>query len=176
MHLDGARMFLASAYTGIAPAAYAALFDTVYVSLYKYFNAPFGAVLTGPAHLIDAAAVLRHQFGGGLLHAWQSAAVALHYLDGFEERYQKAVRSGNELLRRLEQKGVRVHRLEAGTNVFRVDWPGTPDAAEFQKRLADRGIMIARQPAPGPSMIQINETILRRPPEEIADELLKALV
>jgi len=32
-HLDGARMFLASAYTGIAPAQYAALFDTVYVSL-----------------------------------------------------------------------------------------------------------------------------------------------
>src|SRR5262249_51069047 len=42
-HLDGARMFLASAYTGISPAQYAALFDTVYVSMYKYFNAPFGA-------------------------------------------------------------------------------------------------------------------------------------
>src|ERR1700738_2576982 len=33
LHLDGARIFLASAYTGIAPARYAALFDTVYVSL-----------------------------------------------------------------------------------------------------------------------------------------------
>ncbi len=69
LHLDGARMFLASAYTGISPAAYSALFDTVYVSLYKYFNAPFGAVLTGPASLIESAAVLRHQFGGGVLHA-----------------------------------------------------------------------------------------------------------
>lgn len=56
----------------------------------------------------SAAAVLRHQFGGGVLHAWESAAVALHYLDGFEERYQRAVRSGEELLRSLEEKKVRV--------------------------------------------------------------------
>ena len=31
LHLDGARLFLATPYTGIAPAAYAAPFDTVYV-------------------------------------------------------------------------------------------------------------------------------------------------
>src|SRR5437764_1266537 len=37
LHLDGARLFLASAYTGVTPADYATPFDTVYVSLYKYF-------------------------------------------------------------------------------------------------------------------------------------------
>lgn len=174
LHLDGARLYLASAYTGIAPAAYAALFDTVYVSLYKYFNAPFGAILAGPAPLIEAAAVLRHQFGGGVLHGWQSAAVALHYLDGFEERYRNAVRRGEELLARLEQKRIRVHRMEAGTNVFQLEFPSTPDAG-FQKRLADRGILMARPPAQGPVAIQVNETILRRPAEEIAGELVKAL-
>ena len=176
LHLDGARMYLASAYTGIAPAAYSALFDTVYVSLYKYFNAPFGAILTGPAPLIEAATLLRHQFGGGVLHAWQSAAVALHYLDGFEERYQRAVRNGEELLRLLEQKKIRVTRMEAGTNVFQLDFPSVPDAG-FQKRLADRGIVIGRPAAQGPSAIQVqvNETILRRSPEEIAGELVKAL-
>jgi threonine aldolase len=174
LHLDGARMYLAAAYTGIAPATYSALFDTVYVSLYKYFNAPFGAILTGPAPLIEAATVLRHQFGGGVLHAWESAAVALHYLDGFEDRYQRAVRSGEELLGRLEQKKIRVHRMEAGTNVFLLDFPSAPDAG-FQKRLADRGIMIAPPPAQGPASIQVNETILRRSPEEIAEELGKAL-
>jgi threonine aldolase len=30
LHLDGARLFLASAYTGISPATCAALFDTVW--------------------------------------------------------------------------------------------------------------------------------------------------
>jgi threonine aldolase len=173
LHLDGARMYLASAYTGIAPAAYSALFDTVYVSLYKYFNAPFGAILTGPASLIEAANVLRHQFGGGVLHAWESAAVALHYLDGFEERYQKAVRSGEQLLGALEQKKIRVHRLEAGTNIFQLEFPLSPGPG-FQKHLADRGIMIGSPPAQGPMNIQVNETILRRSPEAIADELVKA--
>ena len=173
LHLDGARMYLAAAYTGIAPATYSALFDTVYVSLYKYFNAPFGAILTGPAPLIEAAIVLRHQFGGGVLHAWESAAVALHYLDGFEERYQRAVRSGEELLGRLEQKNIRVRRMEAGTNVFQLDFPSRPDV-RFQKRLADRGITIGLPPAQGPVVVQVNETILRRSPEEIAEELVKA--
>lgn len=175
LHLDGARMYLASAYTGITPAEYSALFDTVYVSMYKYFNAPFGAMLTGPAPLIEAATVLRHQFGGGVLHAWQSAAVALHYSEGFEERYQKAVHNGEELLRLLEQKKFRVHRIEAGTNVFQLEFPKPPDAG-FQKRLADRGIMIGKPPAHGPLNIQVNETILRRTPEEIATEMAKALV
>src|ERR1700722_13400472 len=173
MHLDGARMYLASAYTGITPATYSALFDTVYVSLYKYFNAPFGAILTGPAKLIEAAVVLRHQFGGGVLHGWESAAVALHYLDGFEERYQRAVHAGEELLGRLEQKMIRVHRIEAGTNIFQLEFPSPPDAA-FQKRLADRGIMIGRPPAQGPLIIKGNETILRRSAADIAEELAKA--
>ena len=53
LHLDGARLFLASAYTGISPATCAALFDTVYVSLYKYFNAASGAILAGPRHLLE---------------------------------------------------------------------------------------------------------------------------
>ena len=176
LHLDGARMYLASAYTGIAPDAYAALFDTVYVSLYKYFNAPFGAILTGPAPLIEAAAVLRHQFGGGVLHAWQSAAVALHYLDGFEERYQRAMRRGEELLGILEQKHIRVTRMAAGTNVFQLNFPSTP-AEGFQKRLADRGIMIGRPMVQEPAafQVQVNETILRRSPQEIAEELVRAV-
>ena len=49
MHLDGARLWIASAYTGVTPAEYAALFDTVYVSLYKYFNAGTGR--SWPGHV-----------------------------------------------------------------------------------------------------------------------------
>ena len=52
MHLDGARLLLEAAYTGIAPAATAALFDTVYVSLWKYLNAANGAILAGALHML----------------------------------------------------------------------------------------------------------------------------
>ena len=46
-HLDGARLFVQSAHTNIEPAKYGELFDTVYTSLYKCFNAPCGAILAG---------------------------------------------------------------------------------------------------------------------------------
>src|SRR5580700_4133486 len=64
LHLDGARIFLASAYTGITPASYAALFDTVYVSLYKYFNAAAGAVLAGPRELTETLFEALHRQSG----------------------------------------------------------------------------------------------------------------
>src|SRR5438067_4072917 len=63
LHLDGARLFLAPPYTGIAPPTCAALFDTVYVSLYKYFNAAAGAVLAGPRDLLDNLYHQRRMFG-----------------------------------------------------------------------------------------------------------------
>ena len=48
-HLDGARLYMMSGATGISAKTYASMFDTVYVSLYKYFGAPFGSVLVGTA-------------------------------------------------------------------------------------------------------------------------------
>src|SRR5207342_3190460 len=47
LHLDGARIFMASAWTGTPVKEYASYFDTVYISLYKYFGAGGGAVLSG---------------------------------------------------------------------------------------------------------------------------------
>src|SRR3977135_316833 len=70
LHLDGARLLIASVHTGIAPADYAALFDTVYVSLYKYLNAAAGAVLAGPRALLDGLYHQRRMFGGGLPPVW----------------------------------------------------------------------------------------------------------
>jgi len=176
LHLDGARMFLASAYTRITPAQYSALFDTVYVSLYKYFNAPFGAVLAGPRSLMEPIITLRHQFGSGLYHAWQPAAVALHYLDGFTERYQKAVQSADELLRQLEDKaGVRVERVPSGSNIVGIHLPeGRADS--FRQRLANAGVVV-RAPADNSRAIwlMVNETINRRQPDDLVREFLAAL-
>ena len=104
LHLDGARLFLATPYTGITPADYAAPFDTVYVSLYKYFNAAGGAVLAGPRRLLDGLYHQRRMFGGGLRQAWPYAAVALHYLDGFAERFAQAAAVADALFRALGEQ------------------------------------------------------------------------
>jgi len=87
LHLDGARLFMASAFSGISPAGYASLFDTVYISLWKCFNAMNGAVLAGPAKVIDGLFHVRRMFGGALWSAWPFAAVARHYAEGFLDRY-----------------------------------------------------------------------------------------
>jgi threonine aldolase len=174
-HLDGARIFLASAYTGVSPARYAALFDTVYVSLYKYFNAASGAILAGPKNLLSGLYHTRRQFGGGLAHAWPLAAVALHYADGFESRFRSAVAASERLFRQLETSGrFRVERIQPGSNIARLRLP-KGDPAPFRAKLAEKAISIALPDPAGSILLTVNETVLRRPAEEIARAFVNAL-
>jgi threonine aldolase len=174
-HLDGARMFLASAYTGIAPAQYAALFDTVYVSLYKYFNAPFGAILSGPALLIDKVETLRHQFGSTIYQGWESAAVAMHFFDGFSERYQAAVKNGEQLIKLLGASGrFRVERVPSGTNIAWLQLASGGALDTVRERLAQSGILLGGKRDVTRVTLMVNESINRRPAEEIAAAFVKA--
>jgi len=175
-HLDGARMFLASAYTGIAPAQYAALFDTVYVSMYKYFNAPFGAVLSGPASLIARIEPLRHQFGSLIYQGWESAAVALHHFDGFAERYQTAVRNGEKLFELLQASGkFRIERVPSGSNIAKLRLASGGSLDQLRERLAEASIRIGGVKGATGANLQINETINCRTPEEIAAAFVAAV-
>jgi threonine aldolase len=121
MHLDGARIFLASPYTKVSVADFASLFDTVYVSLYKYFNAASGAILAGPRNIIAPMYHTRRMFGSGLHQAWAFAAVANYYADGFTERFAKAVTVSEDLVQRLKNNSrFQVQRISSGTNIFRL--------------------------------------------------------
>jgi threonine aldolase len=143
--------------------------------LYKYFNAPFGAVLAGPAALIAKAETLRHQFGSGIYQGWVTAAIALHYLEGFTERYRVAARNGERLMQLLEASGkFRVDRVPSGTNIawLRLASGGTLD--QVRDRLARTGILINAPKDAIHALLQINETINRRPPEEIARAFVNA--
>ena len=179
LHLDGARLFLAHPYTGIAPQTYAALFDTVYVSLYKYFNAAGGGVLAGPRHLLHNLYHQRRMFGGGLRQAWPYAAVALHYLDGFNERFARAVSAADTLFAALREHGrCEIVRSGAATNVTRLRVRSS-GAADLPERLLTSGIAI-RSPfhtsAEGAEFeLFTNETILRRPIAETIEAFFKAL-
>src|SRR5260370_20587301 len=82
LHLDGARLYLAAAYSGIPVREYAALFDTVYISMYKYFNAASGAILAGPKSLLENLFHSRRTFGNGLIHVWPLPAGQLHFFEG----------------------------------------------------------------------------------------------
>jgi threonine aldolase len=152
LHLDGARVFLAAPYTKVSPREYAALFDTVYVSLYKYFNAASGAILAGPRRLLEDLYHTRRMFGGGMNQVWPHAAVALHFLDGFEERFARAVAVSEQLYASL---GSRVERVPDGTNIA---WwkAGEPE----RRALAAKGIGVA-EPRKGRIPLNVNESVGR---------------
>ena len=90
LHLDGARLFNVPYHTGRSVQEMTGLFDTVYVSLWKCFNAASGAILAGSAKTIDGLFHMRRMFGGSLPQAWPILAVARKYIAGYPEAYAQA--------------------------------------------------------------------------------------
>ena len=81
VHLDGARLWEASAGYERSPAEVAALFDTVYVSFYKGIGALPGCCVAGSAADVAQVREWRGRLGGTLFAMWPSAASALGLLD-----------------------------------------------------------------------------------------------
>jgi len=80
-HLDGARIWESAPYYDRSHAEIAALFDTVYVSLYKALGGFAGSVLAGPEDCIAECRVWRHRHGGTLWNLFPFAASAQRGLD-----------------------------------------------------------------------------------------------
>ena len=76
-HLDGARLWEASAGYGRPPAEIAALFDTTYVSFYKGIGALSGCCVAGPEDVVAEVREWRGRMGGTLFGLWPGAASAL---------------------------------------------------------------------------------------------------
>ncbi len=79
-HLDGARIWEASAGYQRSPAQISALFDSVYVSFYKGIGALPGCCVAGSAELVGQVREWRRRLGGTLHALWPSAASALSLL------------------------------------------------------------------------------------------------
>ena len=164
LHLDGARIHIASAYTGISIADYAALFDTVYISLYKYLNGAFGAMLCGDAELIDK---ISHQIkilGGTTFHTWTSTAMALHYLDGIETRWQEVVTKAGQLVKGLNEfSGISIAPIGQGTNIYKMQLERGIDGSKLSNILFnEHHILLRRADANGIRKLIVNESLLER--------------
>ncbi|BCJ54258.1 hypothetical protein Asp14428_57330 [Actinoplanes sp. NBRC 14428] len=81
VHLDGARLWEATAGYERTPAEIAALFDTVYVSFYKGVGALPGCCVAGSEADIAEVREWRSRLGGTLFALWPGAASALRLLD-----------------------------------------------------------------------------------------------
>jgi threonine aldolase len=166
MHLDGARLLLLSGTPGFDLPRYTALFDTVYVSLYKYLGAPFGAILSGTKETIAKARELRHIYGGLIYHGWMAALPALDAVGGFQQRMTAAHGASEKLLSGLQAAGgFEVRRVENGSNIIFVQ-VAPARANGLVERLLKQDIHV-RPLHDGRLTLMVNETILRRTPDEL---------
>lgn len=169
-HLDGARLYMMSGATGIPPADYAALFDTVYVSLYKYFGAPFGAILAGTAAFTDGLYHDRRMFGGGLASANFAAALALQGIDGFEERFNRAMTQARALFDKINAlEGITVERFAHGSNIFPLKLASGVDQTRFVEVLKAHSVSVSPPEGnhAGRILLTVNPTLLRQDIQEL---------
>ena len=177
MHLDGARLFMASAWSGTSVKEYSGHFDTVYISLYKYLGASAGAILCGPATIIDKMAHQVKIHGGAMYSNWANAAMALYKLDGFETRLQNAIKASAEIFTALNKlPGVQVKPLAGGTNMYSIDLAAAIDGKKMQATLnKEYNIRMPRPDDKNHSLLSVNETLLYQPAAYIINAFTKTI-
>ena len=173
--LDGARVFIESAWTGLSPSEIAKPFDFVYLSLYKYLTAPFGAVLAGPADALDDLFHERRRQGGGLYQMWPAALLALDSLPGQMDLWRRTRVASEAVLAALRVGGATVDVYPDGSNCATLSIGR--DAAlhgETSERARSARLKFA-SPLSGTLQIKANASWLSAPPEDVANRVLSAL-
>lgn len=175
-HLDGARLHIASAFTGVSVAEYASYFDTVYISLYKYLNANGGAILCGDADVIDKMAHQIKIYGGTSYQTWGASAMALHYLNGIEERWGKVAISAKELVKELNKiQGVKITDIENGTNIYDLKLGKKIDLKKLATSLSEENVYLGRANEDGIIKMMFNESLLQMELVELIQVWKKAI-
>ena len=179
LHLDGARLFVASVYSGRKLTDFTSMFDTVYVSLYKNFNTLSGAILAGPTEIIDQLRHWRRRNGGGLAQWWPVASVALHYHDRLSDRLKSAADDAEEFYDRLKNNdNFNVQEVPNGSSVRYVSCPDKDFAFlnELRTKLKQHRIDL---PKPDSKRLHFalktNESWLRSDARTLADAFVNAV-
>jgi threonine aldolase len=140
VHLDGARIWNASAASGLDVAELAAPFDTLSVCFSKGLGAPVGSAFVGSREHVLAARRFRKMLGGGMRQAGILAAGALHALEQHRGRLVEdhaSARLFADALRGVA--GIEVAPVE--TNIV-VLTSTQLDAGELARRAAERGVLM----------------------------------
>jgi threonine aldolase len=151
LHLDGARIWNASAATGASPAAIAAGADSVMVCYSKGLGAPVGSAILGTRAFIQEALGARKMFGGAMRQAGILAAGALHGMRHHRERLADDHRRARRLAEALsETEGLVIDPDEIETNILIAEIQGPADRLpRFVRAVASAGVLIAPFGGPG---------------------------
>lgn len=144
VHLDGARLWNASAATGIPVKEYASCVDSVSVCLSKGLGAPVGSVIAGTREFIDEARHFRKIFGGGMRQAGVLAAAGLyaldHNIDRLTEDHEKAKWLAQEL---AEVRGLSIDLESVQTNIIIISVETVGKSPEaILAALKDQGVLL----------------------------------
>lgn len=143
LHLDGARLFNASTWLGVAPAEIGTLFDSVSICLSKGLGSPVGSVLVGNPDFINHARVWRKRLGGGMRQSGLLAACGLVSLRTHVPLLAEDHRRASALAEALAKiPGLQV---ETATNFVMVTVP--KDSGPWIAGLEERGVL-SMPPAP----------------------------
>lgn len=142
--LDGARLWNASAASGLSLAELAAPFDMVAVAFSKGLGAPGGSLLAGSQAQVDAARRHARRLGGAMRQNGIFAAAALHALEHHLARLPEDHANARLLAETLAAgSGVQLDLATVQTNIVVFHLPaGLPDAATVVARARERGVLL----------------------------------
>jgi threonine aldolase len=143
--LDGARLWNASAASGIALDTLAAPFDLVTVAFSKGLGAPGGSLLAGSKALIATATRHRQRMGGTMRQNGIFSAAALHAIDHNLERLPDDHANARALAEALLAKApVQLDLATVQTNivVFHLPVSLPIDAPTLSARARERGVLV----------------------------------
>ncbi len=131
VHLDGARLFNASAKTGVSVAEYAAAFDTVSFCLSKGLGAPVGSMVVSDNGRIQKLRRLRKVFGGGMRQVGILAAAGIYALEHHVTRLSEDHANAQHLAQLLHGiPGVTIDVESVETNMVMFQVPQSPKSTE----------------------------------------------
>lgn len=175
LHLDGARLFNLPLHCGRSVRDYAALFDTVYVSVWKHFNGASGAILAGEADFVEGLFHQRRMFGGSLPQAWPQIAMVAQYAERYEAEYAQSWQVAEQVIERLQTDSrFSFRKIQNGTSRLFMKVNGVAGEA-FVQRAQRHSVIVARpHPESGEYVLQINPSLLRRSADAIKQALIDA--
>jgi threonine aldolase len=139
LHLDGARLWHATAASGVSERDYSEPFDTVNVCFSKGLGAPVGSALVGPKPVIERARRFKQQYGGGMRQSGILAAAALYALDHHRAELSRDVENARRLAESLaahDAVGLDTSTVQSNIVRFEVKM----DSGVFATRCHERGV------------------------------------
>ena len=142
-HLDGARLWNASAATGISMADLCEDFDTVSVCLSKGLGTPVGSIIAGSKGVMQEAFRVRKGWGGGMRQVGILANAAIFAIENNFERMKEDhdhAKMIAETISKIDEFEIDVNLVQTNILIFKTK---TLKSEEVIQKCKDKGVIIS---------------------------------